>query len=118
MGQRTQRTVCCKKCAKKEGGLGKDGVFVKVLDVKFKVVAPEDVAVLELTFLKIGRFQVFVVLRVRVLAHESPHIDVLVCAVVEYHVNSQVVVADEAYYHEDFWFHSFLVILVRRILFL
>ena len=67
--------------------------------MEFKVVAPRDVAVLQLAFLEQGRVKVFVVLRMRMLADERTDINVLSCSVTEHHIDGDIVVANIAYYH-------------------
>ena len=99
-------------------GLCEDGIIVQVFDVEFKVVAPRDVAILQLALPEHGWVEVFVVLRVWMLTDKSTNVDVLASPVIEYHVNGDIVVANKAYYHKDFLVHSFCVILVKRTFFL
>ena len=91
---------------------------MQVFKMKLKVVAPRDVAVLQLALPKHGRVKVFVVLRMRVLADESTNVDVLAGSVIEHHIDCDIVVAYKAYYLQDVLVHSFCVIFVSRTFFL
>ena len=91
---------------------------MQVFDMEFKVVAPREIAVLQLALSEQGWVQVFVVLRVWMPADESTNVNMLAGPVVKYHVNGDVIVANKTYYYKGFLVHSFFVTLVRRTFFL
>ena len=85
---------------------------MQVFYMKFKVVAPRDVAILQFAFPKHGWVKVLVILGMRVLANKSTNIDVLACPVIEHHINGNVIVANKAHNRKDVLAHIFRVILM------
>ena len=86
--------------------------------MKLKVVSPYDVAIDEAAFPEVGRFQVLVVLGMRVSPDETANIDSLLRAIAELEADRKVFVAAEADDMQVFSVHSFFVITVRRTVFL
>ena len=91
---------------------------MQVFQMEIQIIPPCNITALQTHFPEIGKFAVFVVLRMRVFADESPYVHSLLGFIVERQAYCEVIVANCICNRQKFHGYNFVFMVVFLILFL